>query len=310
MAITFEGRVAIVTGAGQGLGRAHALELGRRGARVVVNDLGGARDGTGASSEAAEAVAGQIRKAGGEAIADGANVADFAQVQAMVDRALERWGRVDVLVNNAGILRDKTFAKMDLRDFQAVLDVHVIGSVNCTKAVWEAMRERQYGRIVMTTSSSGLYGNFGQTNYGAAKMALVGFMNCLAPEGRKYDIRVNAIAPIAATRMTEDLMPENVLAMLEPAAITPAVVFLASADAPTRQILAAGAGCYARVAIQETPGVFLPPERRDAEHLAAAWDRIAATDGAQELAVGHDQTLKFLKEAAQELGIDPGARET
>lgn len=303
MVIRFDGRVVIVTGAGQGLGRAHALELARRGARMVVNDVGGARDGTGASGAAAEAVAREIRAAGGEAIASAADVAEFDQVQAMVDQALERWGRVDVLVNNAGILRDKTFARMDLRDFRAVVDVHLIGSVNCTKAVWEPMRERQYGRIVMTTSSSGLYGNFGQTNYGAAKMAVVGFMNSLALEGGKHGIRVNAIAPIAATRMTEDVMPANVLGLLAPEAVTPAVVFLASEGAPTRQVLAAGAGGYARVAIQETAGIFLPAGERDAEHVAAAWERIAATDGQHELNAGGEQTLKFLQQAAQALGI-------
>jgi NAD(P)-dependent dehydrogenase (short-subunit alcohol dehydrogenase family) len=304
VSIRFDDRVVIVTGAGHGLGKSHALEFARRGARVVVNDLGGARDGSGASSEAAEAVVRQIAEAGGEAFANGANVAASEQVQAMVAETLDRWGRVDVLVNNAGILRDKTFAKMDLRDFDAVMDVHLEGSVNCTKAVWEAMRDRQYGRIVMTSSSSGLYGNFGQTNYGAAKMALVGFMNSLALEGQKYGIKVNSLAPIAGTRMTEDLMTPEVLELLQPEAVTPAVVFLASEDAPTRQILAAGAGVYARVVISETPGVFLPPEARDAEHVAAAWDRIAATDGQRELSAGGEQTMKFLKKAATEMGIE------
>ncbi len=304
MSIRFDERVVIVTGAGQGLGRSHALEFARRGARVVVNDLGSARDGAGTSSDAADEVVRQIAAEGGKAIANGANVARFEEVQAMVAETLDRWGRVDVLVNNAGILRDKTFAKMDLCDFQAVMDVHLEGSVNCTKAVWEPMRERRYGRIVMTTSSSGLYGNFGQTNYGAAKMALVGFMNSLALEGEKHGIRVNSLAPIAATRMTEDLMTPEVLALLEPAAVTPAVIFLASEDAPARQILAAGAGVYARVVISETPGVFLAPGERDAEHVAAAWKRIASTEGQRELSAGGEQTVKFLKRAAAEIGID------
>lgn len=308
MSIRFDERVVIVTGAGHGLGRSHALEFARRGARVVVNDLGGARDGSGASSAAADAVCREIASEGGEAVANAANVAEFAQVQAMVEETLDRWGRIDVLVNNAGILRDKTFAKMDLGDFRAVVDVHLHGSVNCTKAVWETMRERQYGRIVMTSSSSGIYGNFGQTNYGAAKMALVGFMNSLALEGRKYGIKVNSLAPIAATRMTEDLMAGNVLALLQPEAVTPAVVFLASEDAPTRQVLAAGAGVYARVVIGETPGVFLPPEQRDAEHVASAWERIGATEGQRELQAGSDQTVKFLQRAAAELGIELGAQ--
>jgi len=303
VAIRFDNRVVIVTGSGNGLGKSHALEFARRGARVVVNDLGAARDGSGASSEAADAVVRQILDDGGEAISNGANVADFAEVEVMVAEALERWGRVDVLVNNAGILRDKTFAKMDLKDFRLVVDVHLAGSVNCTKAVWEVMREQQYGRIVMTSSSSGLYGNFGQTNYGAAKMALVGLMNSLALEGAKYGINVNALAPIAATRMTSDLMTEEVLALLEPEAVTPAVIFLAGEDAPTRQIVAAGAGVFARVVIQETPGVFLGTDRRDAEHVASAWEQISDTGGQRELEAGGEQTVKFLQKAAAELGI-------
>ena len=303
MSIRFDGRVVIVTGAGNGLGREHALEFGRRGARVVVNDLGGSRDGAGGSGEAAEEVVELIRAAGGVAMANGANVAEFSQVSAMVEEVLTTWGHIDVLVNNAGILRDKTFLKMDLGDFEAVIDVHLAGSVNCTKAVWSHMRERQYGRIVMTTSSSGLYGNFGQTNYGAAKMALVGFMNSLAAEGARYGIHVNALAPIAATRMTEDLMPEKVLALLEPAAVTPAVIFLAGESAPTRRIIAAGAGSFARVIIQETEGVYLAPEERDAEHVAAAWERIADPRASVELETGSEQTTRFLERAAAELGI-------
>ena len=303
MTIRFDDQVVIVTGSGNGLGKSHALEFARRGARVVVNDLGGARDGSGASSEAAFKVVAQIESEGGEAMANGANVADYQQVETMVSDAVDQWGRVDVLVNNAGILRDKTFAKMDLANFQIVLDVHLRGSVNCSKAVWELMREQQYGRIVMTSSSSGIYGNFGQTNYGAAKMGLVGFMNSLALEGQKYGIRVNSLAPVAATRMTEDVMPENVLALLQPEAVTPAVIFLASEDAPTRQIIGAGAGVFAKVVIQETVGVFLPPESRDAEHVAAAWQQIADTAGQQELQAGGEQTMNFLGKAAAELGI-------
>ncbi|RLA26211.1 MAG: 3-oxoacyl-ACP reductase, partial [Gammaproteobacteria bacterium] len=278
MSIRFDDQVVIVTGSGNGLGKSHALEFARRGARVVVNDLGGARDGSGGGSAAAEEVVAQIREEGGDAIANGANVADFAQVESMVSQAMDKWGRVDVLVNNAGILRDKTFAKMDLADFQMVVDVHLTGSVNCTKAVWEQMREQQYGRIVMTSSSSGIYGNFGQSNYGAAKMGVVGFMNTLAIEGQKYGIKVNSLAPVAATRMTEDLMPENVLSLLQPEAVTPAVIFMASEDAPTRQIMAAGAGVFAKVVIQETPGVFLAESDRDAEHVASAWQQISATE--------------------------------
>ncbi len=302
MSIRFDDQVVIVTGSGNGLGKCHALEFARRGARVVVNDLGGSLDGMGEGSAAARDVVAQIEAEGGAAMANGANVTDYAQVEAMVSDAIETWGRVDVLVNNAGILRDKTFAKMDLADFAAVVDVHLHGSVNCTKAVWEQMREQEYGRIVLTTSSSGIYGNFGQTNYGAAKMALVGFMNSLWLEGQKYGIKVNALAPIAATRMTQDLMPQQMLAMLQPEAVTPAVIFMASEDAPNRQIIAAGAGVYARVVIQETPGVFLPQDQRDAEHVAAAWERIANTDGQVELQVGSEQTSKHIGKAAEALG--------
>lgn len=303
MTIRFDDQVVIVTGAGNGLGKCHALEFAKRGAKVVVNDLGVARDGSGSSSTAADEVVSEINAQGGEAIANGANVADFEQVSSMVARAVDKWGRVDVLVNNAGILRDKTFAKMDLSDFELVLDVHLIGTVNCTKAVWELMKEQQYGRIVMTSSSSGIYGNFGQTNYGAAKMGIVGFMNSLAIEGQKYGIHVNSLAPIAATRMTEDLMPENVLALLQPEYVTPAVVFMGSQDAPTRQIIAAGAGVFARVVISESPGVFLPAEQRDADHVASAWSEIAKVDGQVELQAGGEQTMKFMAKAAAEMGI-------
>jgi NAD(P)-dependent dehydrogenase (short-subunit alcohol dehydrogenase family) len=301
--IRFDDQVVIVTGAGNGLGKCHALEFARRGAKVVVNDLGGARDGSGSSSAAADEVVSQIESEGGDAIANGANVADYEQVSSMVADTLEKWGGVDVLVNNAGILRDKTFVKMDLADFQLVLDVHLRGSVNCSKAVWELMKEQQYGRIVMTSSSSGIYGNFGQTNYGAAKMGLIGFMNSLALEGQKYGIHVNSLAPVAATRMTEDLMPDNVLQMLLPESVTPAVIFMGSREAPTGQIIAAGAGVFARVVVSETPGVFLPAEQRDAEHVASAWSEIANSDGLVELQVGGEQTVKFLTKAAEAMGI-------
>lgn len=303
MSIRFDDQVVIVTGSGHGLGRSHALEFARRGARVVVNDLGGSVDGTGGGSEAAQAVVAEIEAGGGQAMANGANVADFGQVEAMVADAIDKWGRVDVLVNNAGILRDKTFAKMDLADFAAVIDVHLNGSVNCSKAVWAQMREQEYGRIVLTSSSSGIYGNFGQTNYGAAKMAVVGFMNSLAPEGLKYGIKVNTLSPIASTRMTEDLIPEHILSMLQPEAVTPAVIFLASEQAPTRQIIAAGAGVYARVVIQETPGIFLAEDERDAEHIAAAWEQIASTEGQVELQAGGEQTAKHVTKAAAASGI-------
>ena len=303
MSIRFNDQVVIVTGSGHGLGKCHALEFARRGARVVVNDLGAGVDGSGGGSDAARDVVAQIEAEGGEAMENGANVADFAQVEAMVSDVIDKWGRVDVLVNNAGILRDKTFGKMDLADFAAVVDVHLHGSVNCTKAVWEKMCEQEYGRIVLTSSSSGLYGNFGQTNYGAAKMGVVGFMNALWLEGQKYGIKVNALSPIAATRMTENIIPQHILDLLRPDAVTPAVIFLASEDAPNRQIIAAGAGVYARVVIQETPGIFLPEDQRDAEHIAAAWEQLASTDGQVELQVGSEQTTKHIGKAAAALGI-------
>ena len=268
MGIDFKGQVAIVTGAGGGLGRQHALALAARGAKVMVNDLGGARDGSGGSATAAEAVVVEIRAAGGEALANSASVTDFAAVEAMVAQAVAAWGRVDILINNAGILRDKTFAKMDIADFALVVDVHLMGAVHCCKAVWPLMNSQKYGRIVMTTSSSGLYGNFGQSNYGAAKMALVGLMQTLALEGAKNNIHVNALAPTAATRMTEGLMPEAVLAALKPEAVVPAMLVLASRDAPTRTILCAGAGTFEAAHITLTQGVWLGTDGQTPERLA------------------------------------------
>ncbi len=257
MAMRFDGRVAIVTGAGGGLGRQHALALAARGAQVVVNDLGGARDGTGGSATAAETVVAEIQAAGGEAMANAASVTDPAAVQGMVDAAMAKWGRIDILVNNAGVLRDKTFAKMELEDFRFVLDVHLMGAVHCTKAVWDIMRERNYGRIVMTTSSSGLYGNFGQSNYGAAKMALVGLMQTLSIEGAKNDVRVNCLAPTAHTRMTEDLGARLPLELLGPEMVTPGLLYLVSDDAPTRCILAAGAGGFERAYVTLSQGEWI-----------------------------------------------------
>jgi NAD(P)-dependent dehydrogenase (short-subunit alcohol dehydrogenase family) len=281
MSIDFTGRVAIVTGAGGGLGRQHALALAARGAKVLVNDLGGARDGSGGSSSAAQAVVDEIRATGGQAIANAASVIDFDAVQAMVQQVIDTWGRVDVLVNNAGILRDKTFAKMDMADFRLVMDVHLMGAVHCSKAVWAHMIAQKYGRIVMTTSSSGLYGNFGQSNYGAAKMALVGLMQTLALEGSKHNIRVNCLAPTAATRMTEDLMPPAVLQALQAQAVVPAMLVLASADAPTRTTLCAGAGSFEAAHITLTKGVWIGVDNladvRLAAELAAVSDRTGET---------------------------------
>lgn len=303
MSIRFDGRVAIVTGAGNGLGRCHALGLAERGAKVVVNDLGGSRDGSGASSDAAMAVVAEIEAMGGEAIANGADVTKFDQVEAMVKEAKDKWGSVDILVNNAGVLRDKSFNNADLDDFGFVLDVHLMGTVNCTRAVWPIMREQNYGRVVMTTSSSGLYGNFGQTNYGAAKMGVIGLMNTLVLEGGKYGIRVNALSPCAATRMTEDLMPENLLDLLKPESVTPALLYLVGEDGPNRTIITAGAGTFARSIVYETGGMWLPEDEQTPEKIAEHWDAISDASTQQEYTSGNDQTQNMLTKAAEGLGI-------
>ena len=279
-----QGRIAIVTGAGRGLGRAHALELAQHGAKVLVNDMGADQP-----DSPAQAVVDAIRAAGGDALAHGADVTKLQQVEAMVQAATARWGRVDILVNNAGILRDKTFAKMSLEDFRLVIEVHLMGAVHCTQAVWNAMREQNYGRIVMTTSSSGLYGNFGQANYGAAKMALVGLMQTLALEGERYGVRVNCLAPTAATAMTEGLLDEQSLALLTPGAVSPALVALVSENAPTRTILMAGAGSFEQANITMTRGIYLDGEDLSANVLIDRLDQVS--DRAEETvpATGFDQ---------------------
>lgn len=297
MAIDFKGRVAIVTGAGGGLGREHALALAARGAKVLVNDLGGGVHGESGSISPAQAVVAEIRAAGGEALVNGASVADFVAVQAMVQQAIDAWGRVDVLVNNAGILRDKSFAKMDLADFRLVLEVHLMGAVHCCKAVWPHMLAQEYGRIVMTTSSTGLYGNFGQSNYGAAKLALVGLMQTLGLEGAKHNIRVNALAPTAHTRMTEGLLPEAVLAALEPAAVVPAMLVLAHEDAPTRAILCAGAGSFEAAQITLTQGIYLGAAAHVPEQLAARLAEVTNASAAQVPHSGAEQGTAELQKA-------------
>jgi NAD(P)-dependent dehydrogenase (short-subunit alcohol dehydrogenase family) len=289
MSIRFDNRVVIVTGAAGGLGRAHALAFAARGAKVVVNDLGSARDGAGSSNAAARVVE-EIHALGGEAISNGANVTNMAEVEAMVAAAMERWGRVDVLVNNAGILRDKTFARMDLEDFRLVVEIHLMGSINATKAVWDIMRQQNYGRIVMTTSSSGLYGNFGQANYSAAKLALVGAMQTLALEGAKHGIHVNSLAPTAATRMTSQIMDEASLQRLAPEFVSPAVLFLASQNAPTRCILAAGAGGFEVANITLTRGIYAVGDDA-AEQIEAQFAAIADRTGEQVPQSGSAQAM-------------------
>jgi NAD(P)-dependent dehydrogenase (short-subunit alcohol dehydrogenase family) len=299
MSIRLDGQVAIVTGAGQGLGRCHALALADRGAKVVVNDLGS----DDAQSANANAVVDEIKAAGGEAIAHGANVADYSQVEDMVRQAMDAWGRVDILVNNAGILRDKTFAKMPLDDFRLVVEVHLMGTVNCTKAVWDIMREQDYGRIIFTSSSSGLYGNFGQSNYGAAKMAMVGLMNTLHLEGAKHNIHVNCLAPTAGTAMTEGLFPEPVFKLMSPDAVSPAVVFLSGPEAPSRKVLCAGGGSFAIFKGFETNGMSLLPDEVSPEGIAAVWEQLNDQAGMTELQAGFEQPGKFAEQAAKKLGL-------
>ena len=293
--IRFDGQVAIVTGAGNGLGRQHALDLARRGAKVVVNDLGGSLDGSGGSSAAAEAVVEEIKAAGGEAIANGSSVIDDAGVALMVKQAMDAWGRIDILVCNAGILRDKSFSKMDIADFELVLDVHLMGTVKPTKAVWDIMREQNYGRIIFTSSSSGIYGNFGQANYGTAKMGMIGLMATLKIEGAKNNIHVNAISPVAATRMTSSNMDEERQKQLAPEYVSAGVLYLASKDAPSGAILAAAAGVYALARVYETEGVYLGADGATPEGVRDNWEKIGATEGQQAYQVGMDQTQKFFR---------------
>ena len=296
MSLDFTNRVAIVTGAGGGLGREHALALAKRGAKVVVNDFGGARDGSGGSSSAAQAVVDEIIQAGGTAIANSASVTDFAAVQAMVQTTMDTWGRIDILINNAGVLRDKTFAKMELEDFKFVVDVHLMGSVHCCKAVWSIMQAQNYGRIMMTTSSSGLYGNFGQSNYSAAKMALIGLMQTLSIEGAKHDIRVNALAPTAATRMTNGLYPEAMLSAIQATDVVPAMLVLAAQDAPNRTILCAGAGSFEAAHISLTQGVYVGRGEDVDEKLLA---QLAAVTGRDQDTIPSNGTMQGHHEITQ-----------
>ena len=298
MTIKFDDKVVIVTGAGGGLGKSHALEFASRGAKVVVNDLGGSVDGSGGASDAANAVVEEIKAEGGEAIANGSSVADQSGVQNMIDEVMSKWGRIDVLVNNAGILRDKSFHKISLEEFNAVMDVHFQGSVYTSHAVYPIMREQNFGRIIFTTSSGGLSGNFGQANYGAAKMAMIGLMNCLKIEGQKYNVHSSAVAPVALSRMTENLFPEGIGERFLPEYVTPAVIYLASDDAPNGAIIGAGAGVFTQFRIFETMGLALGTgDDMTPENIAAGWSSVADMDDARELFSGPEQTIKILEQA-------------
>ena len=296
MTISFKDKVVIVTGAGGGLGRSHSLEFAKRGAKVVVNDLGGSVDGSGGSSDAANNVVKEITEAGGVAIPNGSSVTDDDGVKNMVDQTMDEFGRIDILINNAGILRDRSFTKMTIEDFTLVTDIHLMGSVKPTKMVWEIMKEQNYGRILVTTSSTGLYGNFGQSNYGAAKLGVVGFVNTLKLEGQKYNINCNVLCPVAYTRMTENLMPPEVEQLLTPGSVTPAVIYLSSENGPTGTILCAGAGVYSVAKIMESDGENLGLEA-SAEDLEKNWDKISDFSEAKPFFNGGEQTGKVLEKA-------------
>ncbi len=306
MSIDFKDKVAIVTGAGGGLGKAYALELAKRGAKVVVNDLGGSRDGTGSSDAAAEVVA-EIEAAGGTAMANGGSVTDFAHMEEMVAKAKEAWGGVHVLINNAGVLRDKTFAKMTPDDFRFVCDVHLNGSAMATKACWETFREQAYGRILMTASSTGLFGNFGQANYGAAKLGLAGLTKTLQLEGAKYNIRVNSLSPVAGTRMTEDIFPEEAFKLFAPENVVPAALFLVSEDGPTNAIVGAGGGGYHSAWVMMNDAVWLPDGERTVEGFAANWEKINAQTNLRAPQSGAEQSAAILKAMQEVTGTGPSS---
>ena len=300
MTISFKDKVVIVTGSGGGLGRSHALQFAARGAKLVINDLGGAVDGSGGSSEAADKVVKEIKDMGGEAISNGSSVTDKEGVQKLVDDTMSAFGRIDVLVNNAGVLRDKSFAKVTLDDFEFVVDVHMMGSVYCTKAVWPIMVEQKYGRIVMTSSSSGIFGNFGQSNYGSAKMGVVGLMNTLRIEGQKNNIKVNSLVPVAATRMTENLgMPDAVFDSLKPESVSPAVIFMASEDAPDGVMISAGAGVFAMAEIVHSEGIALKGDDLNADMLAEKWSEASDMTNGKALRSGAEHTAHIFKKLSE-----------
>jgi len=303
MSNDFNDKVAIVTGAGNGLGRSHALALAAKGAKVVINDFGGKQDGSGGSSSAMESVVREIIENGGEAIGHTANVVDADSVNDMTNAALNKWGRVDILVNNAGILRDKTFGRMSIDDFRAVFDVHVMGAVNCTKAVWPIMQEQKYGRVVMTTSGSGLFGNYGQSNYSAAKLALVGLMNTLGLEGAKYNIKVNALAPAAGTRMTVELIPQDIFKLMTPESVSIGLVTLCSENAPSRKILCGGGGVFSSVSILESEAVFIAKDKQTPETVNDMYDNIFSHNNLASVESANEQSMNFAKTTLTHLGI-------
>jgi NAD(P)-dependent dehydrogenase (short-subunit alcohol dehydrogenase family) len=306
MSIDFKDKVAIVTGAGGGLGKAYALELAKRGAKVVVNDLGGSRDGTGSSDAAAQVVA-EIEEAGGTAMANGGSVTEYDQMEDMVAKAKEAWGGVHVLINNAGVLRDKTFAKMTPDDFEFVLKVHLTGSAFATKACWETFREQAYGRVLMTASSTGLFGNFGQANYGAAKLGLAGLTKTLQLEGAKYNIRVNSLSPVAGTRMTEDLFPEEAFKLFAPENVVPAALFLVSEDSPTNAIVGAGAGGFHSAWVMMNDAVWLKDGERTVEGFAENWEKISAQSNLRAPQSGSEQSAAILKAMQEVTGEGPSS---
>lgn len=303
MSIRFDGQVAIVTGGANGLGREHCLQLAALGAKVVVNDYGGSVIGVGTSSVPAQKLADEIIATGGEAIANGADITDMGQVISMVESAMQMWGRVDILINNAGILRDKSFAKMALDDFEKVVNVHLYGALNCTKAVWDIMRAQTYGRILMTSSASGLFGNFGQANYGAAKAGVVGLMNVLSIEGAKYNIHVNTLAPTAATRMLDGLLADDVASLMGPQLVAPGALYLVSEGAPSKTILGAGAGCFSVIRIYETAGHFVKGTNLGVDDVANNWNLIRNAEGQTEMESAFKQTDKFVALAAKNMGV-------
>lgn len=300
MSVRFDGRVAIVTGAGGGLGRSHALLLARHGAKVIVNDLGGTVDGRGGGASAADKVVAEIKAAGGQAASSYDSVSTMEGAQKIINTAVEQFGRVDILVNNAGILRDKSFVKMSMEDFETVMDVHFMGTVYCTKAAWPLMMDQKYGRIVVTTSGSGLNGNFGQTNYGAAKLAMVGLMNSLELEGARNNIKVNAISPVADTRMTGGLMEEAVLKYTVAEHVSTGVAWMCSeACNVSGEILCAAGGYYTAVRWYRSEGAgFDPGKPATLDEFADSAERIFDFSNA----VHYEGVAKKIRELLVESG--------